>query len=88
MRTKLPLFLKWGIRFGKSFEVEERAARKVHYADRFELEQEILQRGCAYDEDDFAEMPEPPDDDRSGGTLHTPVQEHEPEHPVMPLRTD
>ena len=88
MRTKLPLFLKWGIRFEKSFEVEERAARKVHYADRFELEQEILQRGCAYDEADFAEMPEPSDDDSSGGTLHTPVPEHEPEPPAMPLRTD
>lgn len=88
MRTKLPLFLKWDIRFGNSFEVEERAARKVHYADRFELEQEILQRGCAYEEDDFAEMPEPPDADWSGGTLHIPVQEHAPEPPAMPLRTD
>ncbi len=88
MRTKLPLFLKWGIRFERPFEVEERAARKVHYADRFELEQEILQRGCAYDEDDFAEMPEPLDDDRSGGALHTPVQEHELEPSTMPLRTD
>ena len=88
MRTKLPLFLKWGIRFEKPYVVEERAARKVHYADRFELEQEILQRGCAYDENDFAEFPEPPDDDRSGGALHTPVPEHEPQPPAMPLRTD
>ncbi|QAT63337.1 type IV secretory system conjugative DNA transfer family protein [Acidilutibacter cellobiosedens] len=88
MRTKLPLFLKWGIRFEKPFEMDERAARKVHYADRFELEQEILQRGCAYDEDAFAEFPEPPGGDRSGGSLHTPVQEHEPEPPAMPLRTD
>lgn len=88
MRTKLPLFLKWGIRFEKPFEGEERAARKVHYADRFELEQEILQRGCAYEEDDFAEFPEPPGDDRNGGMLHTPVQEHESELPTMPLRTD
>ena len=90
MRTKLPLFLKWGIRFEKPFEVEERAARKVAYADRFELEQEIMNRRCAYDEDDFAEFPEPPDGDRSGGTLYTPVQEHESETepPAMPLRTD
>lgn len=90
MRTKLPLFLKWGIRFEKPFEVEERAARKVAYADRFELEQEIMNRRCAYDEDDFAEFPEPPGGDRSGGTLYTPVQEHESETepPAMPLRTD
>lgn len=88
MRTKLPLFLKWGIRFEKPFEVKECAVRKVAYADRFELEQEIMNRRCAYDEDDFAEFPEPPNGDRSGGTLHTPVQEHEPKVSAMPLRTD
>ncbi len=88
MRTKLPLFLKWGIKFENPFVVEERAARKVAYADRFELEQEIMNRRCAYDEDDFAEMPEPPGGDRSGGLLHTPIQEHEPAPPAMPLRTD
>ena len=49
-----------------------------------------MNRRCAYDEDDFAEFPEPPGGDRSGGTLHTPVQEHESETepPAMPLRTD
>ena len=47
-----------------------------------------MNRRCAYDEDDFAELPEPPGDDRSGGALHTPVQEHDPETPTMPLRTD
>lgn len=40
MRTQLPLFLKWGIKFDKEYEVEEREVRKVAYADRFELEQE------------------------------------------------
>lgn len=90
MRTKLPLFLKWGIKFEKPYVVEERAARKVAYADRFELEQEIMNRRCAYDEDDSAEMSEPPDTDtgRSGGLLQTPVQEHEPAPPALPLRTD
>ena len=88
MRTKLPLFLKWGIKFEKPFVVEERAARKVAYADRFELEQEIMSRRCAYDEDDYAEPPLPADTDRSGGLLQTPMPEHEPAPPVMPLRTD
>ena len=89
MRTKLPLFFKWGIKFEKPYEVEEYASRKVYYADRFELEQEIMNLRCAYDEDDFAEFPEPPmDEGKSGGLLQTPVQEHEPEPPVMPLRTD
>lgn len=88
MRTKLPLFLKWGIRFEKPYVVDERATRKVHYVDRSELEQEILQRGCAYEEDNFAELPELPGDDRSGGALHIPVPEHELQPSAMPLRTD
>ena len=84
MRTKLPLFLKWGITFDKTYEVEERAARKVSYADRFELEQEILQQNCAY-EDDYDESPEPPDA-ASGGITHTPAPE--PAEHMPPLRTD
>lgn len=84
MRTKLPLFLKWGITFDKSYEVEEKAARRVAYADRFELEQEILQQNCAY-EDDYDESPESPDA-TSGGMAHTPIQE--PAEHMPPLRTD
>lgn len=90
MRTTLKLFLKWGIVFEKSFDVEEKATRKVAYADRFELEQEIIQQNCAY-EDDFDESPEPPDT-TSGGSIHTPVPEPTEVHQNMehkpPLRTD
>jgi type IV secretion system protein VirD4 len=90
MRTTLKLFLKWGIVFEKSFEVEEKAVRKVAYADRFELEQEIIQCNCAY-EDDFDESSEPPDT-TSGGSIHTPVPEPTEVHQGMehkpPLRTD
>jgi type IV secretion system protein VirD4 len=84
MRTKLPLFLKWGITFEKTYEEEERAARKVSYADRFEMEQEILRQSCAY-EDDYDESPEPPDA-ASGGIIHTPAPE--PTEHMPPLRTD
>lgn len=87
MRATLKLFLKWGIVFEKPYEVAEQSARKVSYADRFELEQEILQRGCAY-EDDFDEVSESPDDTAIGGTLHTPVQEHQGMIQKPPLRTD
>ena len=87
MRTTLKLFLKWGIVFEKPYEVAEQSARKVSYADRFELDQEILQRGCAY-EDDFDEVSESPDDTAIGGTLHTPVQEHQGMIQKPPLRTD
>lgn len=48
----------------------------------------IMNLRCAYDEDEFAEMPADSDTDRSGGLLQTPVQEHELEPPAMPLRTD
>lgn len=42
MQTKLKLFLDWGITFDKTYEIEQRANRKVHYADKTELEQNIL----------------------------------------------
>ena len=44
MRTQLPLFLKWGIRFGEPYEAPEHSARAVSYVDRFELERESVRR--------------------------------------------
>lgn len=44
MRTRLKLFLEWGIVFGKPYEIMEKSARKVDYADRFTLEEEIIRR--------------------------------------------
>lgn len=44
MRTKLPLFLKWGIRFEEEFSVPQYEVRDVEYADRFSLEEEIIRR--------------------------------------------
>lgn len=38
MRTKLKLFLKWGITFEEPYEIEEKSARKVAYADKQERE--------------------------------------------------
>ena len=34
MRTRLRLFLEWGITFDEEYRVEEQSARKVYYADR------------------------------------------------------
>ncbi|MEY8357158.1 type IV secretory system conjugative DNA transfer family protein, partial [Lachnospiraceae bacterium 54-53] len=50
MRTRLKLFLEWGITFGKAYEIEEKSARKVEYADRHSLEQEINRRNAACEE--------------------------------------
>lgn len=91
MQTRLPLFLKWGIQFGDAYEVPEQAARSVKYADRFELEQEIVRRRDAEDD----EWEEPPMSDagetRKGGQQQSQAQttkEHSSIPRRPPLRTD
>lgn len=42
MRTRLRLFLDWGITFGEAYQTPEYGQRKVYYADRKELEKAIL----------------------------------------------
>ena len=42
MKTVLQLFFKWGICFEQSYAIEEKAARKVQYANRTEIEGAIL----------------------------------------------
>ena len=37
MRTRLRLFLEWGITFGAAYQVPQQAARKVYYASKAEL---------------------------------------------------
>lgn len=90
MQTTLPLFLKWGIQFGEAYEIPEQAARPVAYADRFELEQEILRRRDDFDEEEELYEPPLPPGSTSGGIQHTPVKagqvHHAPYRP--PLRTD
>ena len=41
MRTRLQLFLNWGITFGKPYTVPERANRAVAYANRVDLESHL-----------------------------------------------
>ena len=43
MRTRLRLFLEWGITFGETYRVPQRAARKVYYANKAELTNAIYQ---------------------------------------------
>ena len=42
MQTKLKLFLEWGITFDKIYEIKQNATRKVYYADKQELEVNII----------------------------------------------
>lgn len=68
MRTRLKLFLEWGIVFGKPYEIKEKSARKVEYADRLTLEEEIIRRHAVCEE-----MPEKPavTEAASGGNMHS-----------------
>ena len=56
MRTRLRLFMEWGITFGEPYQVPERAARKVAYAGKRQLTQAIL-----------IERKKRPSADRAGG---------------------
>ena len=44
MKTRLRLFLDWGITFGEPYQTPEHGQRKVYYAGRQELEEAIKQR--------------------------------------------
>ena len=44
MRTRLRLFLEWGITFDEEYRVAEQSACKVYYADREALIRAILKK--------------------------------------------
>lgn len=44
MKTKLPLFIKWGITFEEPYRIEEQISRTVYYADRERLQKSILNK--------------------------------------------
>ncbi len=70
MRTRLRLFLDWGITFGEAYQTPERAQRRVYYADRRELEAAIVQR-YQPEPEDIPASPKPPASNtmRRTGTL-------------------
>lgn len=46
MKVKLKLFFEWGIEFEEKYEVMENGNREVHYANRSELFNNIIQTYC------------------------------------------
>jgi len=58
MKTKLKLFLKWGITFEEPYEIEEKSVRRVAYADKQEIEEEIIRRYmcCMEEESEHSEQ--------------------------------
>ena len=47
MRTKLPLYFKWGIKFEEPYQTPERAQREVYYAGKEELLMNIKKSLCS-----------------------------------------
>ena len=48
MKVKLKLFFKWGIKFEEKYEVMENGNHEVHYANRSELFNNIIQTYCPH----------------------------------------
>ena len=57
MKTKLKLFLKWGITFDREYTVKENISRKVEYASKIELDNKII---ATYSIDKFSHQKEIP----------------------------
>ena len=71
MRTRLRLFLEWGITFEEPYIVPERAARAVAYANREDLERNLPQSNKAEDVDVSGAYAV----SRRGGMAHEPAVE-------------
>lgn len=59
VRTRLRLFLDWGITFGKPMTMEEKSQREVNYADKQTLEENIVRQhfSCHAVEDGSERVP-------------------------------
>ncbi|MBU5255220.1 VirD4-like conjugal transfer protein, CD1115 family [Tissierella praeacuta] len=71
MKTVLRLFLDWGISFSEPYIMEERSHRKVSYADKEILEENIMNQGVELEED-IEETESRDDKNKSGGMAHNP----------------
>ena len=67
MKVKLKLFFKWGIKFEEKYEVMENGNREVHYANRSELFNNIIQAYSPVTDSDFDEA----SDDKKNENLKT-----------------
>jgi len=88
MRTRLRLFLKWGITFGEPYILPEKAARKVAYANRRELELAVRRRFPTQAKEAPAKTPSAPASGKGRKAYARSCQDNQ-EPPVPPnLRTD
>ena len=87
MQTRLPLFLKWGIQFENMYEVPEQVERMVKYADRLEVEKEIMRRRDI-EEAHKEKLDEMPTLKEKRDSHYQTVKEHSSTPKRPPLRTD
>ena len=88
MRTRLRLFLDWGITFGEPYQIPEHGQRKVYYAGRQELEAAIIAR--YWTEPEKKSPAHPPQGERAGQNAGEHSQEDIRESKpmaTMPKRT-
>ena len=74
MRTRLRLFMDWGITFGEPYQMPENGQRSVYYAGRQELEEAIKQRYWLGEDDPEAEKDRPRQQRRSAQKSDGPAQ--------------
>ena len=86
MKTKLKLFLKWGITFEEPYEIEEKSARKVAYTNKQEIEEEIVRRYMCCVDDEQANTRQNMAN-RNGGMQQTQMNENVA-RVRQPLRTE
>lgn len=74
MKTRLRLFLDWGITFVDAYTMEEKSQRKVYYADKQTLEENIVRCHSAFVtvDEETGELLEPI---KGTGALHAPAAE-------------
>ncbi len=83
MKTVLRLFLDWGISFGDPYKVEEKSHRKVSYANKARLEENILK----VDDENTEDLESINTKGKTGGTIHSPSKETETRTRRPTLRT-
>lgn len=75
MRSKLPLFLKWGIKFEEAFTAPEMSARVVKYANKDDVEKVIIHKYPKNQENHKTEDHEIKPQEQTDNTLPVNIQD-------------
>ena len=86
-RTRLRLFLDWGITFGNPCVMEEKAMRPVVYAEKNELEEELLRRYFSAGYMDYEDDDDEPPPAKQGGAQVSRMDKAQRRQSHKPIRT-